>query len=86
MHDAFWLSEEERQTRDLARAISRERVAPLAAQVDEAELYPGESLQHLAQAGLIGLYVPEAYGGAGWERWRSAARWRRSPGRAPPPR
>ena len=65
MHDAFWLSEEERQTRDLARDISRERVAPLAAQVDEAELYPAESLHHLAQAGLMGLYVPESYGGAG---------------------
>jgi alkylation response protein AidB-like acyl-CoA dehydrogenase len=65
MHDAFWLSEEERQTRDLARAISRERIAPLAAQVDEAELYPAESLHHLAQAGLMGLYVPESYGGAG---------------------
>jgi alkylation response protein AidB-like acyl-CoA dehydrogenase len=65
MHDVFWLSEEERQTRDLARAISRERIAPLAAQVDEAELYPAESLHHLAQAGLMGLYVPESYGGAG---------------------
>ena len=65
MHDAFWLSDEERQTRDLARTISRERVAPLAAQVDEAELYPSESLQQIAQAGLLGLYVPEAYGGAG---------------------
>jgi alkylation response protein AidB-like acyl-CoA dehydrogenase len=65
MHDAFWLSDEERQTRDLARAISREQVAPRAAQVDEAELYPAESLGQLAQAGLMGLYVPEAYGGAG---------------------
>ena len=65
MHDAFWLSDEERQTRDLARTISRERVAPLAAEVDEAELYPSESLQQIAQAGLMGLYVPEAYGGAG---------------------
>ena len=65
MHDAFWLSDEERQTRDLARAISREQVAPRAAQVDEAELYPSESLRQIADAGLMGLYVPEAYGGAG---------------------
>jgi alkylation response protein AidB-like acyl-CoA dehydrogenase len=65
MHDAFWLSEEERQTRDLARAIAREQIAPLAAQVDEAELYPAESLRRLAEAGLMGLYVPDAYGGAG---------------------
>ena len=65
MRDAFWLSEEERQTRELARAIARERVAPLAAAVDEHEAYPDESLRHLGQAGLMGLYIPEAYGGAG---------------------
>ena len=61
----FWLSEDERQTRDLARAIARERVAPLAAEVDEQEAYPEASLHHVAEAGLMGLYVPEAYGGAG---------------------
>jgi alkylation response protein AidB-like acyl-CoA dehydrogenase len=61
----FWLSEDERQTRDLARAIARERVAPLAAEVDEQEAYPETSLRHVAEAGLMGLYVPEAYGGAG---------------------
>ena len=65
MHDVFWLSDTERETRDLARTIARERIAPLAAQVDEAELYPGDSLRHLAQAGLMGLHVPETYGGAG---------------------
>jgi alkylation response protein AidB-like acyl-CoA dehydrogenase len=65
MRDGFWLSDDERHTRDLTRAIAREQVAPLAAQVDEAELYPAESLRQLAQAGLMGLYVPEAHGGAG---------------------
>src|ERR1700752_1640074 len=65
MHDAFWLSEEERQTRDLARTIARESIAPLAAQVDGAEIYPGEALRQLSQAGLMGLYVPETYGGTG---------------------
>jgi alkylation response protein AidB-like acyl-CoA dehydrogenase len=65
MREEFWLSEDERQTRELARTLARERVAPLAAQVDEGEIYPAESLRHLGQAGLMGLYVPEAYGGAG---------------------
>jgi len=65
MRDTFWLSDDERQTRDLARALAREQVAPRAAEVDEAEAYPAESLRQLAQAGLMGLYVPEAYGGAG---------------------
>jgi alkylation response protein AidB-like acyl-CoA dehydrogenase len=65
VRETFWLSEDERQTRDLARTLARERVAPLAAAVDEHETYPEESLQHLAQAGLMGLYIPEAHGGAG---------------------
>ena len=65
MHDAFGLREEERQVRDLARAIARERIAPLAAHVDESEAYPGEPLRLLAEQGLMGLYVPDAYGGAG---------------------
>jgi alkylation response protein AidB-like acyl-CoA dehydrogenase len=65
MREEFWLSEDERRVRELARALAREQVAPRAAQVDEDEIYPAESLRHLAQAGLMGLYVPEAYGGAG---------------------
>src|SRR5919198_5217086 len=65
MRDAFWLSDDERQTRELARALARERIAPLAAQVDETESYPTEQLRVLGAQGLMGLYVPEAYGGAG---------------------
>jgi acyl-CoA dehydrogenase len=65
MRDVFWLSDDEQHTRELTRAIAREQIAPLAAQVDEAELYPAEALRQLGQAGLMGLYLPEAYGGAG---------------------
>src|SRR5204863_59298 len=65
MRDAFWLSDDERQTRELARALARERIAPLAAQVDETESYPAEQLRLLGAQGLMGLYMPEAYGGAG---------------------
>ena len=65
MHDAFGLRDDERQVRDLARAIARERIAPLAAQVDESEAYPAEQLRLLSQQGLMGLYIPETYGGAG---------------------
>jgi alkylation response protein AidB-like acyl-CoA dehydrogenase len=65
MHDAFGLRDDERHVRDLARAIARERIAPLAAEVDESEAYPTEQLRLLSQQGLMGLYIPEAYGGAG---------------------
>ena len=63
MNDAFWLSDDQRHVRDLTREIARERIAPLAAQVDETETYPGEQLKLLGEQGLMGLYVPEAYGG-----------------------
>src|SRR5207249_10210054 len=65
MRNDFYLSDEQRATRDLARSIARERIAPLAANVDEAESYPAEQLALLGQQGLMGLYIPEAYGGTG---------------------
>jgi alkylation response protein AidB-like acyl-CoA dehydrogenase len=65
MHDSLGLRDDERQVRDLVRTLARERIAPLAAHVDETEAYPAEPLRLLAQQGLMGLYIPEAYGGAG---------------------
>jgi acyl-CoA dehydrogenase len=65
MRDDFHLSDDERQTRELTRSIAREQIAPRAAAVDEGELYPSHSFEHLGRAGLMGLYIPEAYGGAG---------------------
>jgi alkylation response protein AidB-like acyl-CoA dehydrogenase len=65
MRDALGLRDDERQVRELARALARERIQPLAAQVDESEAYPAEQLRWLGQQGLMGLYIPEAYGGAG---------------------
>ena len=62
---AAWLSDDGKRVRDLARALARERIAPRAAQVDETESYPAEQLALLGAQGLMGLYVPEAYGGAG---------------------
>src|SRR5437870_10100739 len=61
--DDFYLTAEQREMRDLVRAIARDRIAPLAAHVDEAEAYPDESLKLLGDQALMGLYIPEAYGG-----------------------
>src|SRR5713101_8481239 len=64
MQNLFYLTDEQRAIRDLARDIARERIAPRAAHVDETGEYPREQLAALAQQGLMGLHVPEAYGGA----------------------
>jgi acyl-CoA dehydrogenase len=61
-HD-FYLTAEQREMRDLVRTIARDRIAPRAAEVDETEAYPEEELKLLGDQGLMGLYIPEAYGG-----------------------
>jgi alkylation response protein AidB-like acyl-CoA dehydrogenase len=59
----FYLTDEQRMIRDLARKVAREKVAPHAADVDETETYPEASIQALVDAGLFGIWVPEQYGG-----------------------
>src|SRR5262250_3384992 len=63
MHEPFYLTDDQRMIRDLARKIARERVAPNAARYDDAEEYPENSIRALIEAGLYGIWVPETYGG-----------------------
>src|SRR5258705_1963906 len=63
MRDDFYLTDEQRAMRDLVRAVARDRIAPQAAHVDETEAYPAEQIELLGKQGLMGLYIPEAYGG-----------------------
>ena len=50
---------------DLARRVARARVAPRAAAIDEEGVYPEDIFQVFKEAGLLGLAVPEEYGGMG---------------------
>jgi butyryl-CoA dehydrogenase len=63
MNDLFYLTDEQRMIRDLARKIARERIAPHAARYDETEAYPEESIKAIVESGLYAIWVPEAYGG-----------------------
>ncbi len=62
--DDFTLTDDQRRVRDLVRQVARDRIGPLAAHVDETETYPAEQLAVLGEQGLMGLYIPEAYGGS----------------------
>src|SRR6266849_3249458 len=64
MQNLFYLTNEHRAIRDLARDISRERIAPRAAHVDETGEYRREQLAALAKQGLMGLHIPEQYWGS----------------------
>jgi alkylation response protein AidB-like acyl-CoA dehydrogenase len=63
MNDLYYLTDEQRMIRDLTRQLAREKIAPLAAQLDETEGFPDEQMRLLAQHGLFGIWIPEAYGG-----------------------
>ncbi|HEV8587080.1 MAG TPA: acyl-CoA dehydrogenase family protein [Methylomirabilota bacterium] len=63
MNELFYLTDDQRMIRDLARKIARERVAPNAARYDDAEDYPEDSIHALIESGLYGIWVPEEYGG-----------------------
>ena len=63
MRELYYLTDEQRAIRDLAREIAREKIAPVAAYHDETETYPEEIMKLLAQQGMMGIWVPEEYGG-----------------------
>jgi butyryl-CoA dehydrogenase len=65
MKDLYYLTDEQRMMRDLTRKVARERIAPVAAEYDETESYPAEIMKLLAEQGLFGVWIPEAYGGTG---------------------
>ena len=59
------LTEEQRLIRDTARAFARERLAPGAGERDRTGAFPAAELKELAELGLLGMVVPEEWGGAG---------------------
>ncbi len=60
----FELTEEERMLKDtVARFVDRE-VIPLAPEIDDQERFPEENFRAMADMGLFGISIPEAYGGS----------------------
>ncbi|HWV38637.1 MAG TPA: acyl-CoA dehydrogenase family protein [Vulgatibacter sp.] len=60
----FELREHQTAIRDAARAFAREKLAPGARDRDLGEVFPAKELAEMAALGLMGVNVPEAYGGA----------------------
>jgi short-chain 2-methylacyl-CoA dehydrogenase len=59
------LSPEHELIRDTVRDFARERVAPVAEELDREGRFPYELVAELAELGLMGVPIPEEYGGAG---------------------
>lgn len=61
----YFLTEEQLMLRDLARQIAEEKVIPVRHELDEKEEFPHELMKVIAQSDLLGLFIPEEYGGLG---------------------
>src|SRR3990172_2500162 len=59
------LSEEQKMVQNTASNIAKQELAPRAARVDKEQVFPREGLRKLAEAGFLGLTVPESLGGGG---------------------
>ena len=61
----FDLSSEHGLIRQTVREFAERRVAPVAAELDREHRFPYELVAELAELGLMGIPIPEEWGGAG---------------------
>jgi len=61
----FSLSEEQALIRDTLRQFVASEVLPGAAEMDRTCRFPSAAVERLSELGLLGMAIPEAYGGAG---------------------
>ena len=61
----FTLSREQAMVQKMYREFAENEVKPLAAEVDEEERFPEETVKKMAKLGMMGIYFPKEYGGAG---------------------
>lgn len=61
----FALKKEHELLKSLYQSFAENEVKPLAAEVDEEERFPLETVKKMAKIGMMGIPVPKEYGGAG---------------------
>jgi short/branched chain acyl-CoA dehydrogenase len=61
----FDLSEEHQLLRTTVRGFAEQRIAPVAEELDREHRFPYDLIAGLAELGLLGIPIPEEYGGSG---------------------
>ena len=59
------LNEQQKMIQKMVREFAEKEVAPIAAELDEKEEYPIKTLEKMSKLGLLGVIIPQEYGGAG---------------------
>ncbi len=61
----FALGEETKMLQEMVRSFANEKLKPQAAALDEAAVFSWDNWREMAELGLLGMVVPEEYGGPG---------------------
>jgi alkylation response protein AidB-like acyl-CoA dehydrogenase len=61
----YFLTDDQKMIKDLAAQVAREKIAPIAAELDESGEFPWEVVQTLAKADLFRVFIPTEYDGLG---------------------
>ena len=64
---SFDLSEDQQAVREMVRDFAEREIRPIAAAIDASHEFPLATTKMMAELGLLGMFVPEAYGGAGMD-------------------
>ena len=64
---AFDLDEDHLAVREMVRDFAEREIRPIAAEIDRTHEFPAATTKAMAELGLLGMIVPDAYGGAGMD-------------------
>ncbi|NEU30440.1 acyl-CoA dehydrogenase [bacterium LRH843] len=60
-------SDEQIMVRNMVREFAREEIAPFIATMEEKKLFPRKIMSKMSELGLMGIPIPEQYGGSGMD-------------------
>lgn len=61
----FLLTQDQQDIRDMVRDFAQNEIAPRAAEIDQHDLFPRDILKKMSDLGLMGIPIPEEWGGVG---------------------
>ncbi len=61
----YFLTESQKELKELTRRFAVEKIKPVRAELDRTGEFPFALMKEMAELGLMGVYIPEEYGGFG---------------------
>lgn len=61
------LTEDQKMIQDMVRDFCEKEIAPIAGKIDQEASFPHDTINKMGELGLLGIPIPEEYGGAGMD-------------------